>query len=210
MDATPRPPPPELLTSPLYLLAVLQSARVSGDAVLERYVRRRLVGMGVSVVFTPSDTPADPDTTGATSDATPHPATPPTTERHAHLMSCDDPLVSDWGRRRGRRPAAGDHHDHRYRHSRGPTVTTDPTPYTLPVPGDADPTDVALGAGMLTTWLVAVAGTDPDPAVRATARRALLGVCRCIIDRAFDPPTDDDANDDDTTDDPPWRAHELN
>lgn len=44
-------PPPELATSPLYLLAVLYAARRSKDRALEEVTRRRLADLGVRVVF---------------------------------------------------------------------------------------------------------------------------------------------------------------
>lgn len=44
-------PPPDLAESPLYLLAVLYSARRSKDKALERLTRRRLEKMGVLVLF---------------------------------------------------------------------------------------------------------------------------------------------------------------
>lgn len=57
---TPAPhPPPDLIGSPLYLLAVLHAARQSGDLALETITRRRLADIGVRVVFAP------PDATGA-------------------------------------------------------------------------------------------------------------------------------------------------
>lgn len=50
--ADPRPdPPPGLESSPLYWLAVLRSARTSGDRLLESHARQRLAGLGVRVVF---------------------------------------------------------------------------------------------------------------------------------------------------------------
>jgi len=42
---------PDLLASPLYLLAVLFSARQSKDAALERVTRRRLDELGVKIAF---------------------------------------------------------------------------------------------------------------------------------------------------------------
>lgn len=45
------PPPPTLTDSPLYLLAVLLSARRSRDLALERLTRRRLDALGVRVAF---------------------------------------------------------------------------------------------------------------------------------------------------------------
>ena len=44
-------PPPDLSTSPLYLLAVLFSARQSKDRILERVTRRRLDELGISISF---------------------------------------------------------------------------------------------------------------------------------------------------------------
>jgi hypothetical protein len=44
-------PPPDLSVSPLYLLAVLFSARQSRDRVLERVTRRRLERLGIRVAF---------------------------------------------------------------------------------------------------------------------------------------------------------------
>ena len=52
--ASPRPtvtPPADLSDSPLYLLAVLFSARQSKDRALERVTRRRLDALGVRVAF---------------------------------------------------------------------------------------------------------------------------------------------------------------
>lgn len=46
-DAT----PPGLESSPLYWLAVLRSARTSGDSLLESLARRRLAALGCRVVF---------------------------------------------------------------------------------------------------------------------------------------------------------------
>ena len=46
-----RPDPPELTSSPLYLLAVLHSARQSKDVALEAVTRKRLVDLGVRVIF---------------------------------------------------------------------------------------------------------------------------------------------------------------
>lgn len=45
------PPPPNLSDSPLYLLAVLRSARRSKDRALEEVTRRKLTMLGVRVVF---------------------------------------------------------------------------------------------------------------------------------------------------------------
>lgn len=47
----PSDPPPELSDSPLYLLAVLFSARLSKDRALERVTRRRLESLGVTIMF---------------------------------------------------------------------------------------------------------------------------------------------------------------
>jgi hypothetical protein len=44
-------PPADLSRSPLYLLAVLFSARRSKDRVLERVTRRRLNALGIRVMF---------------------------------------------------------------------------------------------------------------------------------------------------------------
>jgi hypothetical protein len=44
-------PPPALESSPLYWLAVLRSARTSGDRLLEALARKRLSALGVRVVF---------------------------------------------------------------------------------------------------------------------------------------------------------------
>jgi hypothetical protein len=44
-------PPPNLSDGPLYWLAVLRSARTSGDALLESDARKRLAALGVRVVF---------------------------------------------------------------------------------------------------------------------------------------------------------------
>lgn len=43
--------PPDLNESPLYLLAVLHSARKSKDRALESITRRRLVALGVEIIF---------------------------------------------------------------------------------------------------------------------------------------------------------------
>lgn len=43
--------PPDLSDSPLYLLAVLVSARRSGDRALERLTGRRLRALGVKIRF---------------------------------------------------------------------------------------------------------------------------------------------------------------
>jgi hypothetical protein len=44
-------PPPDLFASPLYLLAVLFSARKSKDRALERVTRRRLDRLGIRIAF---------------------------------------------------------------------------------------------------------------------------------------------------------------
>lgn len=44
-------PPPEMANSPFYWLAVLYSARRSGDKALERLARRKLNELGVCVAF---------------------------------------------------------------------------------------------------------------------------------------------------------------
>lgn len=46
-----RPDPPELTASPLYLLAVLHSARQTKDVVLEAVTRKRLADLGVKIIF---------------------------------------------------------------------------------------------------------------------------------------------------------------
>lgn len=51
MAPYPRPDPPDLSDSPLYLLAVLVSARRSRDRALERVTRRRLDAIGVRITF---------------------------------------------------------------------------------------------------------------------------------------------------------------
>lgn len=51
MAPPPRTDPPDLSASPLYLLAVLFSARRSKDRVLERVTRRRLDALGFRVAF---------------------------------------------------------------------------------------------------------------------------------------------------------------
>ena len=47
----PADPPPDLSASPLYLLAVLFSARQSKDRALERVTRRRLNTLGIRIAF---------------------------------------------------------------------------------------------------------------------------------------------------------------
>ena len=47
----PPDPPPDLSASPLYLLAVLFSARQSKDRALERMTRRRLDTLGIRIAF---------------------------------------------------------------------------------------------------------------------------------------------------------------
>lgn len=54
----------DLLTSPLYLLAVLFAARRSSDRPLERLTRRRLESLGVHVQFG-NELPAPTDPKGA-------------------------------------------------------------------------------------------------------------------------------------------------
>ena len=44
-------PPPDLADSPLYLLAVLFSARQSKDRTLERVTRHRLHTLGIRIAF---------------------------------------------------------------------------------------------------------------------------------------------------------------
>lgn len=52
METYPRnSPPPDFSASPLYLLAVLFSARQSKDRLLERITRRRLDSLGVRIMF---------------------------------------------------------------------------------------------------------------------------------------------------------------
>jgi hypothetical protein len=51
VTSPPRTDPPDLSASPLYLLAVLFSARRSKDRALERVTRRRLNALGISVMF---------------------------------------------------------------------------------------------------------------------------------------------------------------
>jgi hypothetical protein len=43
--------PPDLDASPLFWLALLRSARNSGDRLLEGHARRKLASLGVRVVF---------------------------------------------------------------------------------------------------------------------------------------------------------------
>lgn len=61
MPAPPTTDPPPLADSPLYLLAVLYSARRSRDRALERVTRRRLDQLGIHITFgdelSPSDAP---------------------------------------------------------------------------------------------------------------------------------------------------------
>ena len=55
----PRPPKPtDLSDSPLYMLAVLYSARKSKDRALEQVTRKRLAKLGVRLIF---DDDAIPD-----------------------------------------------------------------------------------------------------------------------------------------------------
>lgn len=49
--APPPDPPPDLSESPLYLIAVLYSARCSKDRALELLTRRRLDALGVRIIF---------------------------------------------------------------------------------------------------------------------------------------------------------------
>ena len=58
MPAKKTDPPAGLLGSPLYWLAVLRSARTSKDALLESDARKRLVAMGVRVIFDDEHTDA--------------------------------------------------------------------------------------------------------------------------------------------------------
>jgi hypothetical protein len=55
MDTVRRDPPsgakPETEGSPMFLLAVLASARKSGDRMLERIARERLAALDVRVIF---------------------------------------------------------------------------------------------------------------------------------------------------------------
>jgi hypothetical protein len=51
-DPVGNPDDTRLNDSPLYQLAVLQSARSSGDIVLERVTRKRLAELGCRIVFT--------------------------------------------------------------------------------------------------------------------------------------------------------------
>ncbi len=51
MPTTDHRPPTGLEDSPLYWLAVLRSARVSADSLLERVARKRLTALGVRVIF---------------------------------------------------------------------------------------------------------------------------------------------------------------
>lgn len=67
MPTLTRPDPPsDLLDSPLYLLAVLYSARRSKDRALERLTRRRLDRLGIRVSFADElPTPTPPKRRGA-------------------------------------------------------------------------------------------------------------------------------------------------
>lgn len=51
MKRTLSPPNPDMWNSPLYLLAILLSARKSRDHFLELDIRRRLTKLGVRVIF---------------------------------------------------------------------------------------------------------------------------------------------------------------
>jgi hypothetical protein len=59
-------PPDEFATSPLYLLAILVSARRSGDRALERVTRNRLRTLGVQIAFDDKPTTAETTATGGT------------------------------------------------------------------------------------------------------------------------------------------------
>ena len=50
------PPTPELHDSPTVVIATLFAARRSGDRVLERLMRRRLLALGIQVRITPTVT----------------------------------------------------------------------------------------------------------------------------------------------------------
>ena len=52
---------PDLTNSPLYLIAVLHSARKSKDRALEQVTRQRLAKLGVRIIF--DDERPAPDTT---------------------------------------------------------------------------------------------------------------------------------------------------
>ena len=55
---------PDLTNSPLYLLAVLHSARRSKDLALEQVTRRKLAKLGVRIIFDDErPSPDIPDTT---------------------------------------------------------------------------------------------------------------------------------------------------
>jgi hypothetical protein len=54
-------PPPDLAASPLYLLAVLVSARRSKDRALERVTRRRLDRLGIRIAFADELTAGTPE-----------------------------------------------------------------------------------------------------------------------------------------------------
>ena len=49
--ATSTDPPPDLTNSPLYLIAVLHSARKSKDRALEQVTRQKLAKLGVRIIF---------------------------------------------------------------------------------------------------------------------------------------------------------------
>lgn len=53
------PPPTDLADSPLFLLAVLLSARRSRDRALEKLTRRRLENLGVRIAFGDELPPVD-------------------------------------------------------------------------------------------------------------------------------------------------------
>lgn len=61
--------PPDFNSSPLYLLAVLFSARRSRDRLLERMTRQRLDALGVQITFG-DESPAD--AAGSLSEETAH------------------------------------------------------------------------------------------------------------------------------------------
>ena len=61
MPTAASPPPSDLTQSPLYLLAVLCSARKSQDRPLEEVTRKKLADLGVRIVFgdsLPAPTPS--------------------------------------------------------------------------------------------------------------------------------------------------------
>jgi hypothetical protein len=59
---------PDLTNSPLYLIAVLHSARKSKDQALEQVTRRKLAKLGVRIIF--DDERPSPDTTPPKEDRT--------------------------------------------------------------------------------------------------------------------------------------------